>query len=348
MNNTFALLFLLTSLLPAQSPAPKPSSKPLPAISEKTANMQSFPGFFTDYWDAREGALLLRIDKDKWDTPFILYESLPYGVGSNDIGLDRGEPGNSYIVHFERSGSKAFLVADNQEFRAITDDADQRNAVRTAFAQSVLWGFEIAAEDGDAVLVDATKFFLSDTHGVATTIANAKQGKFSVDASRSAIYLPRTRNFPENTEIESTLTFVGSEPGDFVKQVTPEPHAITVHEHISFIQAPPAGFHTRAFDPRAGYFGIRYMDFATPVDQPIMKRYIARHRLAKKIRRPQSANRSSRSSITWTVPFLSPFVPPFLKAQAGGTRPSPPPATKTGSRSSCSPKASTPWTFATT
>ncbi len=280
--NRFLILLICAPLSFAQSPAPKPASKPLPTIAEKTSNMQGFPGFFTDYWDAREGALWLRIDSAKWDMPFILYESLPNGVGSNDIGLDRGEPGNSYIVHFERSGGKAFLVADNQEFRAVTDDGDQRNAVRTAFAQSVLWGFEIAAEDGDAVLVDATKFFLSDTHGVATTIANAKQGKFSVDASRSAVYLPRTRNFPENTEIESTLTFVGSEPGDFVKQVTPEPHAITVHEHISFIQAPPAGFHTRAFDPRAGYFGIRYMDFATPVDQPIVKSYIARHRLAKK------------------------------------------------------------------
>lgn len=282
MKNIFALLFLLTSLLPAQSPGPKLSSNPLPTIAEKTATMQAFPGFIPDYWDAREGTLFLRVDKDKWETPFILYESLPSGVGSNDIGLDRGEPGESYVVHFERSGKQVFLVAENQQFRAITEDAGQRSAVRSAFPQSVLWGFEVAAEDGDAALIDATKFFLSDTHGVAAAIARANQGKFSVDASRSAIYLPRTKNFPENTDIESTLTFVGSEPGSSLRQVAPEPHAITVHEHISFIQAPPAGFHPRAFDPRAGYFGINFMDFATPVDQPIDKRFIARHRLAKR------------------------------------------------------------------
>jgi len=275
-------LFLSASLLAAQAPAAKPSSKPLPTIAEKTAAMQASPGFITDYWDAREGALWLRIDKDKWETPFILYESMPNGVGSNDIGLDRGEPGKSLIVHFERSGKQVFLMADNQAYRAVTDDADQRNAVRTAFAQSVLWGFEVGAEEGDAVLIDATKFFLTDTHGVATAITNAKQGKFTVEASRSSIYLPGTKNFPENTEVESTLTFVGAEPGEFVRQVTPEPHAITVHEHISFIQAPVAGFRPRAFDPRAGYFGIQYMDFATPVDQPIEKRFIAHHRLAKK------------------------------------------------------------------
>ncbi|HEY2170216.1 MAG TPA: zinc-dependent metalloprotease [Candidatus Angelobacter sp.] len=277
-----AALFIFTSLLLAQNPAHKDQSKPLLSIAEKTATMQSYPGFFADYWDAREGTLWLRIENARWETPFILYESLPNGVGSNDIGLDRGEPGESYVVHFERSGKQVFLVAENQEYRAVTDDADQRSAVRAAFPQSVLWGFEVAAEDGDAVLVDATKFFLSDVHGVAARIANAKQGKYKVEPTRSAIYLPRTKNFPENTDIESTLTFVGEEPGNFVKQVTPEPHAITVREHISFIQAPAAGFQSRAYDPRSGYFGIQYMDFAAPVDEPIVKRYIARHRLTKK------------------------------------------------------------------
>jgi hypothetical protein len=277
-----AAIFIFASLLSAQSPAHKDPSKPLPTIAEKTGGMQGNPGFFTDYWDAREGALWLRIENARWETPFILYESLPSGVGSNDIGLDRGEPGESYVVHFERSGKQVLLVAENQEYRAVTDDVEQQRAVRAAFPQSVLWGFEVAAEDSDAVLVDATKFFLSDVHGVAATIANAKQGKYKIEPTRSAIYLPRTKNFPENTDIESTLTFVGEEPGNFVRQVTPEPHAITVREHISFIQAPATGFHTRAYDPRSGFFGIRYMDFATPVDEPIVKRYISRHRLAKK------------------------------------------------------------------
>jgi hypothetical protein len=299
MMRRFLVTLVLATLGLAQSQSPKPSSKPLPSIADKTANMQALPGFIPDYWEAREGALFLRIDKDKWETPFILYESLPNGVGSNDIGLDRGEPGESYMVHFERSGKQVFLVADNQQFRAITDDAEQRNAVRGAFPQSVLWGFEIAAEENDAVLIDATKFFLSDTHGVAASIARANQGKFTVDASRSAIYLPRTRNFPENTDIESTLTLVSSEPGSSIQQVAPEPHAITVHQHISFIQAPPAGFHSRAYDPRAGYFGIQYMDFATPVDQPIEKRFIARHRLA--LKDPSAANSEPVKPIVYYV-----------------------------------------------
>jgi uncharacterized protein DUF4953/uncharacterized protein DUF5117 len=251
-------------------------------IDQKTSGMQKLPGFFTYYWDAREGKLWLQIDK--WNRPFLYYESLPNGVGSNDVGLDRGQPGKTNVVHFERSGPRILLVAENERYRAITDDLEQQTAVQQAFAQSVLWGFESAAEDEDGklALVDATPFFLSDAHEVASKLATLKQGTYHVDPSRSAIYLPRTKNFPENTDVESTLTFVGENPGHWVEQVTPDPRAITVHEHFSFIQAPPVGFHKRAYDPRSSFFGISYMDFATPVDQPIVKRYIAHHRLAKK------------------------------------------------------------------
>jgi hypothetical protein len=251
-------------------------------IDQKTSGMLKLPGFFTCYWDARDGKIWLQIDK--WNTPFLYYESLPNGVGSNDVGLDRGQPGKTNVVHFERSGPRILLVAENERYRAITDDLEQQTAVQQAFAQSVLWGFEAAAEDedGKSVLVDATTFFLSDAHEVASKLATLKQGTYHVDSSRSAIYLPRTKNFPENTDVESTLTFVGENPGRWVEQVTPDPRAITVHEHFSFIQAPPVGFHERAYDPRSSFFGISYMDFATPVDQPIVKRYIAHHRLAKK------------------------------------------------------------------
>jgi hypothetical protein len=142
--------------------------------------------------------------------------------------------------------------------------------------------FKVEAVDGDAVLVDVTDFFLSDAHQAAERLTEGKQGRYRVDLSRSAIYLPRTRNFPENADVESTLTLAGDEPSEFVRTVTPDPRAVTLHEHFSFIQAPPAGFHSRPFDPRAGYFGISYMDFASPADVPIVQRYIARHRLARK------------------------------------------------------------------
>lgn len=274
------VFFSLGGIATAQTSPTEAQGKTQQTIEQKTATMQKMPGFFTYYWDAREGKIWLQIDK--WNAQFLYHESLPNGVGSNDLGLDRGQPGQTRVVHFERSGPRILLVAENERYRAITEDFEQQAAVQQAFAQSVLWGFEVAAVSGDAVLVDATPFFLSDAHEVAAKIATLNQGNYRIDPSRSAIYLPRTKNFPENTDVESTLTFVSDNPGRWVEQVTPDPRAITVHEHFSFIEAPPDGFHKRAYDPRSSFFGISYLDFATPVDQPIVKRYIAHHRLAKK------------------------------------------------------------------
>ena len=279
------LLLLICAGTVCRSFAQSSDEKPLPSIGKKTEGMTMTPGFFTDYWDDRGGKVWLQIDK--WNVPFLYYESLSNGVGSNDIGLDRGEPGQTQVVHFERNGPRVFLVAENERYRAITDDATERDAVREAFPQSILWGFDVAAIDGNAVLVDATAFFERDAHGVAATLQQAHQGTYHLDASRCAIYLPRTKNFPQNTDVEAVLTFtfngVGDgTPGNSVGDVTPDPMAITVHDHSSFIEAPPPGFHMREYDPRAGFFGIQYMDFATPVDQSIHKRFITRWRLEKK------------------------------------------------------------------
>ena len=249
-------------------------------ITEKVKGMERFPGFFTFYWDAKAGKIWLEIDK--WNSEFLYVESLPAGIGSNDIGLDRGQLGQSSIVRFDRSGPRVLLVAPNYYFRAISNNADERAAVKDAFAESTLWGFEVAAEEGGRVLVDATNFFLRDVHEVTNVLQRTQQGTYRLDPSRSAFYLPNTKNFPRNTEVETTLTFTGDPTGQYLRQVVPRPEAITVREHVSFVQLPGPGFNPRAFDPRAGYFGIQYMDFATPIEDPITKRFIARHRLQKK------------------------------------------------------------------
>ena len=201
-------------------------------------------------------------------------------MGSNDIGLDRGQLGATRIVRFERSGPKVLLVQENLDYRAISNDQAERRAVHDSFAESVVAGFAVGAEEKDHVLVDATDFFLRDAHDVPATLRKTKQGTYRLDPARSAIYL--TKNFPLNTEVESMLTFAGDEPGPWVKQVTPSPESITVREHHSFVQLPAPGYKPRAYDPRASFFDISYLDYATPVSEPIVKRFIARHRLAKK------------------------------------------------------------------
>src|SRR4029077_8610278 len=206
-------------------------------IVEKTKDAQRLTGYFNLYWDAKAGKLWLEIDK--WGTEVLYQSSLPAGVGSNDIGLDRGQLGETRIVRFERSGPKVLLVQENFNFRAVSDDNDEKRAVHDSFAESVIWGFTAAAEENGHVLVDATDFYLRDVHGVTTALKRTKQGTYKLEGSRSAIYLANTKNFPLNTEVEATLTFTGDEPGKWVKDVTPDATAITVREHHSFVQLPP-------------------------------------------------------------------------------------------------------------
>ncbi|HTT32080.1 MAG TPA: zinc-dependent metalloprotease [Methylomirabilota bacterium] len=257
-----------------------PETAATPTIAEKTGGMERLAGYFNLYWDAKQGKLWLEIDK--WNSEFLYQSGLPAGVGSNDIGLDRGQLGATRIVRFERSGPKVLLIHENWDYRAVSNDPDERRAVHDSFAESVLWGFTVAAIEKDHALVDATDFFLRDAHGVPETLKRTKQGTYHLDGSRCAIYLPQTKNFPLNTEVEATLTFAGDEPGNWVRDVTPTPEAITVREHHSFVQLPAAGYKPRAYDPRASFFGISYMDYATPISEPIVKRFIARHRLEKK------------------------------------------------------------------
>ena len=182
-----------------------------PAIADKTKGMAAMPGYFPLYYEAKTGKLFLEIPR--WNEDFLYLDSLPEGVGSNDIGLDRGQPGNSRVVRFERFGPKIFLVQPNQDYRAETSDPQQRQAVAESFAQSVLWSFTPEAEEGDRVLVDATAFFLRDVHGIPETLASKKQGGYSLDEKRSAIYPDHTKNFPRNTEVEALLTFAGHDAG---------------------------------------------------------------------------------------------------------------------------------------
>jgi hypothetical protein len=252
-----------------------------PTIGEKTAGAEKWAGYFNLYWDAKAGKLWLEVDK--WNAEFLYQSGLPAGMGSNDIGLDRGQMGGTHLVRFERSGPKVLLIEENTRYRAVSEDAEERKAVHDSFAESVLWGFKAEAEDKNGnVLVDATDFFLRDAHHVPETLKRSKQGSYHLDGSRSAIYLGRTKDFPMNTEVEATLTFVGEEPGQWVRQVTPSPEAITVREHHSFVQLPPAGYKTRIYDPRSSFYGISYQDYATPISEPVVQRLTARHRLEKK------------------------------------------------------------------
>lgn len=247
-------------------------------IASITSGMQAFDGYFKFYWDESKGKIWVEIDK--LDTEILYVNSLTAGIGSNDIGLDRNQLGDTRIVKFIRSGPKVLMVQPNYRYRAISDNEEERLAVEEAFAQSVIWGFSIEKEENGKLLVDFSSFLLRDAHGIVNRLRN--QGTYRMDASRSAIYMARTRNFPKNTEFEATISFTGTPRGGYIRSVTPSPDAVTVRMHHSLVELPDDNYEPRVYDPRSGYNALSYYDYATPIDQPLVKRFIRRHRLEKK------------------------------------------------------------------
>lgn len=252
----------------------------LPDIGQKTAGMNKYPGFFSFYWDAGTGKVWLEIDK--FDTEFLYVSSLSAGIGSNDLGLDGRQLGQTHIAKFRRIGPKILMIQPNYSFRALSDDEDEKRAVEEAFANSVIWGFMAEAESDGRVLVDASSFLMQDAHGVGRRLQRANQGNFRVDLTRSAIHLPRTKNFPNNTEFDAILTFTSQNPGMMLRQVVPDSSAVTVRQHHSLIKLPDEGYTPRVYDPRSNFGSMSYMDFSAPIDQSLTKRFIPRFRLEKK------------------------------------------------------------------
>jgi hypothetical protein len=283
MKQILSALTVMMLLLPgviAQKKSKTQASSPEKTISQITSGMTKQEGFFDFYWDESKGKVYLEIDK--LDQEFLYVNSLAAGVGSNDIGLDRGQLGNERVVKFEKHGPKILMTQPNYGYRAVSDNPDEVKSVAEAFASSVLFGFTVVVSENGSHLVDVTDFLLQDAHKVSQRLSSRKQGSYKLDKSRSALYKPNTLNFPLNTEFEAILTFTGEPKGQWIRSVAPTADAITVRMHHSFVQLPDDNYEPRAFDPRSSYIHISYQDYATPIESSLVKRYIVRHRLQKK------------------------------------------------------------------
>ncbi len=273
-----------------------------------------YKGYFNFYHDTDTDKLYLEIDK--LETEFLYVRSLSEGLGSNDIGLDRGQLGGGVVVKFKKAGNKLLLIQPNQRYRALTDNEQERRSIKEAFAKSVIHGFTVKEEKNGVYVVDATSFFIRDAHGVANRLKQNKQGSYSLDTKRSAFNPERTKAFPKNVEFDVMLTFKGTPQGYNIRSVTPDASSVTVHQHHSFVELPDNNYKPRTFDPRSGSYPMSYLDYATPVNEPIVKRFIYRHRLEKKD--PAAAVSEAKEPIIY---YLDPGVPePVRSALLDGAR----------------------------
>ncbi len=247
---------------------------------EGKTNIKTQDGYFKIHYDESVDKLYLEVSK--LEEEFLYVHSLRTGLGSNDIGLDRGQLGGSAIVYFKKAGNKLLLVQPNQNYRANTTNDLERRSIKEAFATSVLYGFPIVETKNATYLIDLTSFLMEDTHGVSNRLKFQKEGAYKVDKLRSALAMERTKSFPKNTEFEALLTFKGQPTGRNLRTVAPDASSISVIQHYSFVELPDDGYTPREFDSRAGNISTSFLDYATPVQEPIRKRYANRHRLEKK------------------------------------------------------------------
>jgi len=295
----FIALLALSAASAAAAPqaARRTDAGPLPSIEEKTAGLKKLDGYFPLYWDERSGQLWMEVSR--FGTEVLHSTGFASGLGSNDIGIDRGALSGSRIVVFERVGPKVMMVAPNLQFRAVGADAAETRTVKDAFARSVLWGFQAAAESPGRVLVDATEFLVRDAANISQRL---RPGSYRLDTSRSAIFLPMTQNFPKNTEMEAELTFV-LQPGvagpaaggtsgppsvgaggaffEGVRSVAASAESATIRVHHSLAELPDGNYEPRAWDPRSGFMDRSFKNYSAPLGTSQHVRFLARHRLQK-------------------------------------------------------------------
>ena len=280
----YLTVFLIICSLTAQA---QRSKKKNVTVQETKLNMLqskalAYQGFFDFYYEENSGKVFLKVNKERQiDTEFLYINSLSAGIGSNDIGLDRGQLGDERVVYFSKAGNKLLLIQPNLKYRASTENALEKQSVKEAFAESVLFSFTIVETSSTEYLIEMTPFLMQDTHGVSQRLKRSKQGSFKLDKSRSAVSLDRTKAFPKNIELDVLLTFAGQAEGGWIRSVTPSSNSVSVKQHHSFVALPDVPFIPRNFDPRSGAIPFSYYDYSTPVETSTRKVYALRHRLEK-------------------------------------------------------------------
>ena len=275
--------------------------------AQSVENKKKFTGFFDFYYEPSSDKILLEVDKIDYE--FLYVPSLSSGIGSNDIGLDRGQLGRERIVKFIKRGNKLLLIEPNSYYRSSSNNQNEIRSIEQAFAKSILYGFEIKDHQNDIFTIDFTPFLLEDRHGVAERLRRTGQGNYSVNKSSSAIELSNTKGFPNNIEFESLLTFSGKSEGKWIQSVAPDSNNVTVIQHHSFVKLPDNNYKPRSFDPRSGAISVSYMDYSSPIDEKILKKNIIRHRLEKKF--PENEKSEAIRPIVY---YLDPGTPEPIRS----------------------------------
>ena len=280
------------------------------AQSGALAGLSKAEGFIPFYWDAEDGKVLLEVPA--FDEDVLYYVSAATNPGSVQVGMDRGVIYTA-VIHFVRSGDKVVVNQINTDFRALNGSAATAQGTIDSFPTSVLAVLPVVSDSGGKVVVDGTPLFMRDAGYVAARMKRSGQGDFRFEPAKSVFYPARTKAFPENTEVETIVSFTSNAPGVAVREVMPSPDTFTMRIHHSFLKA-PTGYVPREADPRIGVGSISFQDFSKPIDESPFTEWVRRWRLEKKD--PTAAMSEPVEPITY---YFDPAIPdPIREAMKTG------------------------------
>lgn len=254
------------------------AEKPFTDWKKLTKDAERKPGFMT-LWRKRDN-LYLELSKDELEKPFLYITSLSRGIGSNFVL--GGLPHEDRMLQWERHGDRVLLVQLNPYFP--NNPGKPIDLARDlSIPNSVLAGFKIESEhdSSKAVLIDLTSMLVSDATDMGERLRQSL-GNVSVRFDKDRSALGSVKTFPDNTEIEATLTYSPNDRARLSLEAVPDPRFIAIGMHYSFTRLPVVPMAPRYADNRVGYFLEAHKDFARDDKEHFWLRYVNRWRLEKK------------------------------------------------------------------
>jgi hypothetical protein len=215
--------------------------------------------------------------------------------------------GQRRVVKWERRDNR--VLVRSVSYATVADsNAPIASAVRASNNALILGAFNVEAYGPDsAAVIEVTRFYTAPPQEIGP--GNAFRG--NPDAARS--FIERALSFPENVEVEATLTFNAPPPAaggggggnPFAPAAT---GAGSIVLRWSMVKLPERPMMPRLADNRIGIFTLNQLDYGRPEQRAQNREYLVRWRLEKK--NPAAEKSEPIKPITY---YVDPATPDWLK-----------------------------------
>lgn len=292
-------LFSNSAFVSAQKPTEKPSTTESDSTKKKNDKKEpkTFVNFMKDAEEGHKGLFNIYTQDEKY------FFEIPDSIMNRDIivvnrisrsGVDlrtgfsgyAGDQINENVIRYEKGpNNKVFMKKISYSERSKDSTQAMYTTVMNSNIQPIAASFDIVAfgPEKNSVIVDMTSF-INDDNDIFFFSPRYKQVLRLGSIKKDMSYIDTVKSFPTNTEIRTVKTYGRTAP-----QGVSGPAAAamssgtaTLELNTSMVLLPKVPMQGRYFDPRVGYFTVRYTDFDLNPQGIEHKALITRWRLEPK------------------------------------------------------------------